>query len=679
MHLRDLKIGNKLLLINIISSCLAMLVLIGCITVILLVSSRDSLIRDITNQAYMLGESLAAPIAFDDAQSTETILSTLRWAPYIQRVVAVNKTGQILAIYPQQSVPPVERELTIKDYFKEIRVQQPIQVSSEILGEIRIHATLDHIYEQLNRFVMFSMIALLLASALGMLMLKRLQVYLTKPITQLTDFMRKISATSNYSLRFHLKNNDELGELADGFNTMLNKIESHQKSLDQELSRRKEAENRLHQFAFYDNVTLLPNRHYFKEKLEVAVNTALRYNNDCCVMLIDLDDFKNVNDTLGHHVGDDLLLAVAQRLNQDLRQGDTLCRIGGDEFAMILHHTHSVEQVEFVAGRIIKKLSLPFMLGGKEIFIGASIGASFCPNDTTDIPTLLRYADNAMYSAKNRGKNHCLIYKPEMEAKSTRRFTLEHALRRALEQNELFLHYQPVIDLQSNKVVGFEALLRWNNPALGYINPADFIPIAEEIGLIVPIGEFVLRTACMQMQQWRKRHAFEGAININLSGRQLIDSNIVDKIVTIVESTALPFQSVCIELTESILMDHSQETLDKLEKLHRLGFLIAIDDFGTGYSSMNYLKRYPLDSLKIDRSFIADLPHQANDISITKAIIAIGKSLGMKIIAEGVENNDQLDLLKTFQCDMAQGSYYGKALTADQAEQFIAAQFASIS
>lgn len=222
-------------------------------------------------------------------------------------------------------------------------------------------------------------------------------------------------------------------------------------------------------------------------------------------------------------------------------------------------------------------------------------------------------------------------------------------------------------------------MLRWNNPALGYINPADFIPIAEEIGLIVPIGEFVLRTACMQMQQWRKRHAFEGAININLSGRQLIDSNIVDKIVTIVESTALPFQSVCIELTESILMDHSQETLDKLEKLHRLGFLIAIDDFGTGYSSMNYLKRYPLDSLKIDRSFIADLPHQANDISITKAIIAIGKSLGMKIIAEGVENNDQLDLLKTFQCDMAQGSYYGKALTADQAEQFIAAQFASIS
>lgn len=679
MHFRDLKIGNKLLLINIISASIAMLVLICCIAIILLISSRDSLIRDVTNQAYMLGESLAAPIAFNDAQSAATLLSTLRWAPYIQQVVAVNNTGQILAAYPQQSSSTDEKDLTIKGYFKEIRVHQPIQMSSEILGEIRINASLDHIYEQLNRFIIFSLIALLLASALGMLMLKRLQGYLTKPIIQLTGFMRQISATNNYSLRFHLENNDELGELANGFNAMLKKIESHQINLDQELSRRKKAENRLHQFAFYDSVTHLPNRHFFKEKLEAAVNAALRYNNHCSVMLIDLDDFKNVNDTLGHHVGDDLLRAVAQRLNQDLRQGDVLCRIGGDEFAMILQNTSSTEQVEFVAERIIKKLSLPFMLAGKEIFIGASIGASFCPNDTTDIPTLLRYADHAMYNAKNHGKNHCLIYKPEMEAKSIKRFTLEHALRRALEQNELFLHYQPVIDIQSDKVFGFEALLRWNNPELGFISPADSIPISEEIGLIIPIGEFVLHTACMQMQQWKQRYAFEGTISINLSGRQLIDSNVVNKIVTIVESSKLPFHSVCIELTESILMDHSKETLSKLEKLNRLGFLIAIDDFGTGYSSMNYLKRYPLDSLKIDRSFIADLPHQVNDIAITKAIIALGKSLGMKIIAEGVENNDQLELLKTLQCDMVQGRYYGETLTTDQAEQFIAARFASIS
>lgn len=673
MYLRDMKIRNKLLLINIIPASLAMSILIFCIAIIILISSRDNLIRDINNQAYILGESLAAPIAFNDSQSAETLLSTLRWSPYIQQVVAIDKTGQIFAAYPQSNFSNLDSELLVKDYFSEVRARQPIRISAETLGEIRISATLDHIYSQLSRFILFALLALILACALGTLMLKRLQIYLIEPVVKLTSFMRQISTTNDYSLRFHLDSNDELGELATGFNTMLSKIESHQINLDQELMRRKEAESRLHQFAFYDNVTQLPNRHFFKERLEIIVTAALRHNMSCCVMLIDLDDFKNVNDTLGHHVGDDLLLAVAQRLNQDLRHGDVLCRIGGDEFAMILQNTRSTDQVELIAGRIIKKLSLPFMLGGKEVFIGASIGASFCPNDATDIPTLLRNADNAMYSAKNRGKNHCLIYRPEMEAKSLKRFTLEHALRRALEQNELTLHYQPVMDIQTDKIIGFEALLRWDNPALGIVSPTDFIPIAEEIGLIVPIGEFALQTACLQMQQWRKRHAFEGIISVNLSGRQLTNSNVVDRIVAIVESTALPFHLLCIELTESILMDHSKETLDKLEKLNRLGFSIAIDDFGTGYSSMNYLKRYPLNSLKIDQGFISDLPNQSNDIAITKAIIAMGKSLGMKIIAEGVENKDQLHFLKTLQCDMAQGFYYGSTLTTDQAEQFIIA------
>lgn len=672
MFLRDLKIGKKLLLINIIPASLAMLILIGGITLIILFSSRHNLIQDINNQAYILGESLAAPIAFNDRQSAATILSSLRWASYIQEVTAVDSTGRIFVSYPEQVGKNFDKELTFKAYFSKVQVQQPIRISNQILGEVHISATLDHIYTQLSTFILFALFALLVACTLCILMLKHfLQVYLIRPIVGLTRYMRLITTTNDYSPRFHLSSSDELGELAAGFNAMLNKVQSHQTNLDKELIRRKEAENRLQQFAFHDNVTQLPNRHYFKERLESIVTSALRYNTSCCVMLIDLDDFKNVNDTLGHHVGDELLLAVAQRLNQDLRTCDVLCRIGGDEFAMILENTQGADQVEFIAERIIGKLSLPFLLNGREVFIGASIGASFCPNDTTDIPTLLRNADNAMYSAKNRGKNHCLIYKPEMETRSIKRFTLEHALRRAMSQNELFLHYQPFIDIESQKTVGFEALLRWDNPALGSVSPVDFIPIAEEIGLIVPIGEFVLHTACLQMQQWKERYAFAGTISVNLSGRQLAKPGIVESIVATVESTKLPFHSLNIELTESVLMDHSKETLGKLEKLNQLGFSISVDDFGTGYSSMNYLKRYPINTLKIDRSFISELPGDGNDVAITKAIIAMGKSLGMKIIAEGVENDAQLNFLKAHQCDMAQGYLYGKPMPAEEAQRFI--------
>lgn len=267
------------------------------------------------------------------------------------------------------------------------------------------------------------------------------------------------------------------------------------------------------------------------------------------------------------------------------------------------------------------------------------------------------------------------MYVHEMEAKSIKRFSQENALRLALEQNELFLVYQPQIDLGSNKTVGFEALLRWDNPNLGFVNLADFIPIAEEIGLIIPIGEFllnfVLNTACLQAQKWRERFGADIAISVNLSGRQLLRPNIVERIMDIVKSTGLPYHLLDIELTESILMDRSKETLNKLEKLSNLGITISVDDFGTGYSSMSYLKRYPIDTLKIDQSFISDLPDDANDAAITLAIIAMGKSLGMTIIAEGVETEAQLAFLKTHECNRVQGYLLGHPMSAEKAEQFI--------
>jgi diguanylate cyclase (GGDEF)-like protein len=671
MLLHDLKIGNKLLLINLIAASIAMTVLVVCIAIIALVSNRTNLIHDLNSQALIIGENLTASIAFNDAKSAQTLLEALRWSPYIQQVIVLDNKGHVFSSYPAQTKIDLDKESTFWSYLSNVRIQQPIKIGSQQVGQIHIGASLNHIYIQLSQFLLFTLLAMLLAGALGTLMIRRLQIYITKPIIGLTNSMRLVSSTDDYSLRFNLESKDELGELATGFNTMLSQIQSHQAELDSELHLRNQAEDRLQQLAFYDEVTKLPNRHHFNESMASVVAASVRHNILCCIMVIDLDDFKIVNDTLGHHIGDDLLFAVGQRLSHELRTGDILCRIGGDEFALILDNLLNIDQAKYVAQKIINMMSRPFYLDDRDVFIGASIGISFCPNDSTSIPALLRNADTAMYNAKRLGKNYFQMYLPEMEAKNIRRFALESALHQALDNNELFLHYQPQIDMQSNKTTGFEALLRWNNPELGMISPVDFIPLAEDIGLIISIGEFVLHTACLQAQLWRERHAIDITMSINLSGRQLLQPNIIERILSIVKSTKLPFHLVNIELTESILMDHSKETLDKLKKLSKSGFTISIDDFGTGYSSMSYLKRYPIDTLKIDRSFVSDLPDDANDVAITQAIIALGKNLGMKLVAEGVETEAQLEFLRTHKCDITQGFLHSRPIPADLAEHFI--------
>ncbi|MDO9149799.1 MAG: EAL domain-containing protein [Methylotenera sp.] len=673
MLLHDLKIGNKLLLINLIVACVSMTMLVVCIAVIAFHSNRTNLIHDLNAEAHILSENLTASLAFNDTKSAQALLQALRWSPHIKQVIILDSEGEIFSKYPPGAKQNLNEIDTLSSYLSAVSVQQPIKIGTQQVGQIQINASLNHIYSQLKQFLLFITFAMLIAGGLGAFMIRRLQTYLTKPIIELTKSMRLVSNTDNYGLRFNLESKDELGELATGFNTMLSTIQSHEAELDSELTLRMQAENRLQQLAYYDEVTKLPNRHHFNERMAKVVASSIQNNALCCIMVIDLDDFKIVNDTLGHHIGDDLLFAVGKRLGHDLRVEDILCRIGGDEFALILDNLTSIEQAQHVAEKIIQLMALPFILQDREVFIGASIGISFCPNDATNIPVLLRNADTAMYNAKRLGKNYFQMYLPEMEAKNIRRFALESALHRALDHKELFLHYQPQINIKTNQVTGFEALVRWDNPELGLISPVDFIPLAEDIGLIIPIGEFVLYQACLQSQQWRERYQVDTEISVNLSGRQLIQSNIVERIISIVNSTQLPFNLVTIELTESILMDHTKETLDKLEKLSASGFTISIDDFGTGYSSMSYLKRYPIDTLKIDRSFVSDLPDDTNDVAITQAIIALGKNLGMKLVAEGVETEAQLAFLKMHDCDTAQGFLYSRPIPASEAEHYLIA------
>jgi diguanylate cyclase (GGDEF)-like protein len=673
MLLQDLKIGNKLLLINVIAASISMMMLVICIAIIAFHSNRTNLIHDLNAEAHILSENLTASLAFNDTKSAQTLLEALRWSPHIKQVVILDNQGILFSKYPSDSTLTLNEADTLSSYLSNVSIQQPIKIGKQEVGRIQMNATLDHVYSQLQKFLLLTMFSMLLAGILGAFMIRRLQKYLTKPIIGLTKSMRLVSSTDNYALRFNLESKDELGELATGFNTMLSTIQSHEAELDSELALRMQAENRLQQLAYYDEVTKLPNRHHFNERMAKVVASSLENKVLCCIMVIDLDDFKIVNDTLGHHIGDDLLYAVGERLSHDLRVEDILCRIGGDEFALILDNLPSIKHAQHVAQKIIRLMALPFILEDREVFIGASIGISFCPNDATSIPVLLRNADTAMYNAKKLGKNYCQMYLPEMEAKNIRRFALESALHRALDNKELFLHYQPQIDINTNQVTGFEALLRWNNSELGLISPVDFIPLAEDIGLIIPIGEFVLYQACLQSQQWRERYQIDTAMSVNLSGRQLIQTNIVERIISIVNSTRLPSHLVTIELTESILMDHSKETLSKLEKLSASGFTISIDDFGTGYSSMSYLKRYPIDILKIDRSFVSDLPDDANDVAITQAIIALGKNLGMKLVAEGVETEAQLAFLKIHHCDTAQGYLHSRPIPANEAEHYLIA------
>jgi diguanylate cyclase (GGDEF)-like protein len=383
-------------------------------------------------------------------------------------------------------------------------------------------------------------------------------------------------------------------------------------------------------------------------------------------MFIDLDNFKTVNDTLGHDTGDELLRLVSKRLSSTLRFGDVLCRIGGDEFAIILENVAQASVASMIAEKCLASLAHPMSIDGNAIHVSASIGISTYPDDAKDVHELLKYADTAMYYAKNSGKNAYRIFVRTMQGEAQKRFTMDNNLRRALERDEFKLHYQPQIDLNTGSITGVEALLRWVHPELGMINPADFIPIAEDTGLIVPIGNWVLREACRQMKQWHDEGMDQLCVAINLSGRQLKEPDFVASVLQAVAETGISPKRVELELTESMLMDAESTIVDKLYALRSEGIELTIDDFGTGYSSMSYLKTFPINCLKIDRTFVRDLPHNREDAAITRAIIALAKTLKMHVVAEGIENAEQGQFLRASGCHKSQGYFYSKPLPADQ-------------
>jgi diguanylate cyclase (GGDEF)-like protein len=484
------------------------------------------------------------------------------------------------------------------------------------------------------------------------------------PITRLADLSRRISDDKDYSIRTTVESTDEIGSLAKSFNEMLAQIQVRDAELKHELVERKRAEERLDHLANYDTVTGLPNRYYFNERLSMALSKAKQSREAVALMFLDLDNFKVVNDTLGHHVGDEVLQYVAHRLQRVLRPGEAICRVGGDEFAVILENLADSLQATLVAEKCIKALSGMIDFNGNDVYVSVSIGISLYPQDTADMHELLKNADTAMYHAKAKGKNTSQVFLPEMKGMAQKRLTVETSLRRAIERNEFQLHYQPLIELPGRTLVGVEALIRWMHPELGVVMPMEFIPLAEETGLIIPIGAWVLRTACAQAKSWNDLGPKPIRMAVNLSGRQFKEDNIVEMVLAALRETGLDPQLLELELTESTLMDSDSATLAKLHELSRAGIQLSVDDFGTGYSSMASLKNFPISVLKVDRSFVRDLPLDGGNAAITEAIIAMAKSLKIDVTAEGVETEEQARFFEEKNCNRCQGFYFSRPVPA---------------
>ena len=459
--------------------------------------------------------------------------------------------------------------------------------------------------------------------------------------------------------------------LAAARDTLEQRVEERTAALEAEVTERRLAEARANYLAHHDELTGLPNRVLFMSKLQQAIGLAGRTGHSVAVLFLDLDRFKNVNDSLGHATGDALLKLVGALCAKELRDGDTVARTGGDEFIICLNHVATAEQAGGAARRILSGIAQGFDVGAHRLHVNASIGVTLYPADGADAETLVRNADTAMYYAKDNGRGSFHFFREQMTERVKRRLALEIGLRGAVERRELLLHFQPIVALESGRLVGAEALVRWIHPERGLVSPAEFIPVAEDMGLIGAIGEWVLEEACARAAKWATAGGHRPFISVNLSARQFHEGNLLAVVQKALARSGLAAAQLELEITESILMQQTDRTLQVLDELEALGVKLAIDDFGTGYSSLGYLKRFPVSTLKIDRSFLRDVARDEDDRAIVSAVMAMARSLNLTVTAEGVERTEQVAFLRELGCHQAQGYLYSRPVPAAEFERLL--------
>ena len=501
-----------------------------------------------------------------------------------------------------------------------------------------------------------SLIAKLTGTLIGLLLLS-IGFYRWFPsITELNDTKLKLETLSS-----ELNERNEIHSI---------ELKISTNYLKEELEIRKKIEKKLRQQALLDKLTNLPNRALSLDRLNQHLKEASRINGKVAVLFLDLDDFKKVNETLGHEVGDQFLIQAAERLTNEVRVGDTVGRLGGDEFIILLRGISNVSNTAHIAENILNQFRTPFSIDDRQLILTASIGISIFPDDTNDASFLLRHTDSAMYHSKEKGGNNYSFFTPEMNENVSRRLLLEEQMHNALEQGEFKVLYQPKIDIKRNRIVGAEALLRWNNPKLGDVSPGEFIPLAENTGMIIPLSEFVQDEALKATGKWMEKiPGFK--ISVNLSPCQFRDPDFIPKIKNKIFANCISGDCLELEITEGVLMTGHGYIDDAISKLNNLGVSIAMDDFGTGYSSLSYLRRYPFDVLKIDRSFVNDITTDPSDRELINATIAMAHGLNLKVVAEGVETEEQLKYLKGLGCDYAQGYLFSKAVPESEMSAII--------
>jgi diguanylate cyclase (GGDEF)-like protein len=613
-------------------------------------------------QAAITAEHLLPALQFGDRGVANEVLAGMRRDEELLSARLFDHEGRLFASFERTADrPPIAA----------IRTVATVTNGPEPLGSVELVHDTARVVKQIATYTGALGVAFTVALLVGTFVIARFHRTITAPLSELTQVMREVSSGGDLSHRATVRGGDELGELGDSFNRMIEQIEHRNIALGRELAERRRAEEQLEHLAHHDQVTGLPNRHFFRRHTRDLQRGRAVGDSEMALFFVDLDNFKYINDNFGHDLGDRLLVAVAERLSDSVRAHDLVVRFGGDEFVIVLDRAGSRAQIQRLAEKILESVTRPLCLGERDFFITCSIGIAVTPGHAEDFDGLLQKADAAMYAAKAAGKNGIRLWEPSITDDSHTRFALESDLRQALGKDEIELHYQPIVALADGRVVGMEALMRWRHPVRGFVSPAEFIPVAEDAGLILALGEWVMRTAFRQAGEW---NAGFGPlfVAVNVSGRQFGDPEFAAKAEAAALDSGLPQELRELEVTESIVMENTREVIRRLEDLSARGFSLSLDDFGTGYSSLSYLKRFPLDKLKIDRSFVKDLPDDPEDVAIAQAIVGLARTLSMSVVAEGIETAAQARMLWEMGCQFGQGYYFSKPLPPMAMAAFIA-------
>jgi diguanylate cyclase (GGDEF)-like protein len=648
--------ARKITLASLLATCIAVGILTTAFLTLDSISSRGSLIARLSTLADVVGKNSTAALTFSDHAAALEDLEALRAEPSLITACLYDSSGALFAQYQRDSrtqTCPKSRQEVLDPGAEFPSVIRSVSRRDEVVGSVLLIADAQELKRRREQLLLVAGILLVLTLSTGGSLGFLLQRRILKPISDLSLAMKKVRAEPAYDARVTIVGSDEIAQLGRGFNAMLSELERREVE-------KIEVEAQLELQAHNDALTGLPNRRLFSERLALTLATADRELLTVAMLYIDLDGFKLVNDSLGHSVGDSLLIEVAARFSARVRNSDTLARIGGDEFTVTLSRLHVKEEAMIVGRALLDTLLEPFDIEGHQLTISASIGISIYPEIAHTGSELMQQADGAMYSAKRNGKNQALYFTADLGIQVGERLNLESQLRAALARGEIYLNYQPEFDALSGRLVRFEALARWNHPTLGMIPPDKFIPVAEESGLIIPMGAYILEQACIEATKWRSLASYPIQVAVNVSSVQFARVTFVDEVADILNRTGLRPELLQLELTESVMIDGISSTAKKMEQLTNLGITFAIDDFGTGYSCLSYLPSLPFHALKVDRSFVKTCHTSPGGRILVQSLITLAQNIGLRVIVEGVETAEQLAVIRDLGGNEVQGYLLGR-------------------